>query len=43
VWDRTSAQERLAPRWYPLLREVLTGGAMIACILLMFAFTQKRF
>jgi len=43
VWDRNSAQEHLAPAWYPLLREVLTGGAMLACILVMFAFAQRRF
>ncbi|HVY02077.1 MAG TPA: DUF3429 domain-containing protein [Caulobacterales bacterium] len=42
VWDRTSAQERLAPAWYPLLREVLTGGAMLACIVVMLAFALKH-
>ena len=41
VWDRASAQERLAPGWYPMLREVLTGGAMLACILVMFAFSLR--
>ena len=42
VWDRASARENLAPPWYPLLREVLTGGAMLACVLVMFAFAQRR-
>jgi hypothetical protein len=43
VWDRASAHEGLAPDWYPLLREVLTGGAMLACLILMFAFGTRRF
>ena len=43
VWDKASAREQLAPPWYPLLREVLTGGAMLACVMLMFAFSIKRF
>jgi hypothetical protein len=42
VWDRASAQEGLAPGWYPMLREVLTGGAMLACLVLMFAFSVGR-
>lgn len=33
LWDHRSAQAG-APDWYPLLRSVLTGGAMIACLLL---------
>jgi len=33
VWDHGSARTG-APDWYPLLRQVLTGGAMIACMLL---------
>jgi hypothetical protein len=41
VWDRASANERLAPPWYPILREVLTGGAMLACLIVMFAFSVK--
>lgn len=43
VWDRNSAQEQLAPAWYPMLREVLTGGAMLACIIVMLAFSLRRF
>ena len=33
LWDHRSANAG-APDWYPLLRRVLTGGAMIACLLL---------
>jgi uncharacterized membrane protein HdeD (DUF308 family) len=34
VWDRTSANDGSAPKWYPLLRQVLTGGVMLACLAL---------
>lgn len=32
MWDVRSADVG-APLWYPLLRQVLTGGVMIACLL----------
>jgi hypothetical protein len=32
MWDQRSAGAG-APDWYPLLRQVLTGGVMIACLL----------
>jgi hypothetical protein len=32
MWDQRSASVG-APDWYPLLRQVLTGGVMIACLL----------
>ena len=32
-----------APAWYPLLRQVLTGGVMIACLLLPLASALRRF
>ena len=34
VWDHRSAADAGAPPWYPLLRRVLTGGAMIVCMLI---------
>jgi Protein of unknown function (DUF3429) len=34
VWDHRSAADSGAPAWYPLLRRVLTGGAMLACLLI---------
>lgn len=33
-WDQTSARDAEAPAWYPILRQVLTGGAMIICMLI---------
>lgn len=33
-WDQTSARDAGAPAWYPPLRQVLTGGAMIVCMLI---------
>jgi hypothetical protein len=41
VWDHRSA-EAGAPRWYPLLRSVLTGGAMIICLLIPLASALRR-
>ena len=41
VWDHSSARTG-APAWYPLLRQVLTGGAMIACMLLPMATLLQR-
>lgn len=42
VWDHRSAGAG-APDWYPLLRQVLTGGAMIACLLIPLATALRRF
>ncbi|MES1200808.1 MAG: DUF3429 domain-containing protein [Pseudomonadota bacterium] len=41
VWDHRSANAG-APAWYPLLRQVLTGGAMIACLLVPLASALQR-
>ena len=41
VWDHRSASAG-APAWYPLLRSVLTGGAMIICILIPLATALRR-
>lgn len=43
VWDHRSAADAGAPAWYPLLRQVLTGGAMIACMLIPLATVLRRF
>lgn len=43
VWDQTSARDAGAPPWYPLLRQVLTGGAMIVCLIIPLATVLKRF
>ena len=42
VWDHRSAADAGAPAWYPLLRQVLTGGAMIICILIPLAAALRR-
>ncbi|GAN00449.1 hypothetical protein U91I_04115 [alpha proteobacterium U9-1i] len=42
VWDQRSADAG-APAWYPLLRQVLTGGVMIACLLVPLASALRRF
>ena len=42
VWDHRSAADAGAPAWYPLLRQVLTGGAMIICILIPLATALRR-
>ena len=42
VWDHKSANAG-APAWYPLLRQVLTGGAMIVCLLIPLAGVLRRF
>ena len=42
VWDWRSARDAGAPAWYPLLRQVLTGGAMIACMLIPLATALRR-
>lgn len=41
AWDHRSA-ETGAPLWYPLLRQVLTGGAMIICLLIPLATALHR-
>lgn len=43
VWDHRSAADAGAPEWYPLLRRVLTGGAMIVCLLIPLATVLRRF
>lgn len=42
VWDHRSASDAGAPDWYPLLRRVLTGGAMIVCLLIPLASALRR-
>jgi len=42
VWDHRSTDAG-APEWYPLLRRVLTGGAMIVCLLIPLATVWRRF
>lgn len=42
VWDHRSARAG-APIWYPLLRQVLTGGTMIICLLIPLASVLERF
>ena len=42
VWDAKSSREAAAPAWYPLLRQVLTGGVMIACMLIPMATLLRR-
>lgn len=42
VWDHRSAATG-APIWYPLLRQVLTGGTMIICLLIPLASVLQRF
>ena len=42
VWDHRSAADAGAPDWYPLLRRVLTGGAMIVCMLIPLATVLRR-
>ena len=43
VWDHRSAADAGAPPWYPLLRRVLTGGAMIVCMLIPLTAVLQRF
>lgn len=42
AWDHRSAADAGAPAWYPLLRQVLTGGAMIICFLIPLATALHR-
>ncbi|MCR6645656.1 MAG: DUF3429 domain-containing protein [Terricaulis sp.] len=41
-WDQTSARDAEAPAWYPILRQVLTGGAMIVCMLIPLATAMRH-
>jgi hypothetical protein len=43
MWDYRSARDAGAPAWYPVLRQVLTGGAMIICMLIPLATALHRF
>jgi hypothetical protein len=43
MWDHRSAADAGAPPWYPLLRQVLTGGAMIVCLMIPLATMLRRF
>jgi hypothetical protein len=42
IWDQRSAIDAGAPAWYPVLRSVLTGGAMIICLLIPLATALHR-
>ncbi len=42
LWDARSAEDAGAPSWYPLMRQVMTGGVMIACLLLPLANVLRR-
>lgn len=43
MWDYRSARDAGAPAWYPLLRQVLTGGSMIICMIIPLATAMHRF
>lgn len=42
IWDQRSAIDAGAPTWYPPLRSVLTGGAMIICLVIPLATALHR-
>lgn len=42
LWDHRSARDAGAPAWYPLLRQVLTGGTMIICLLIPLATVLRQ-
>lgn len=42
AWDYRSARDAAAPAWYPLLRQVLTGGAMLICLLIPLATAMRH-
>lgn len=42
VWDHRSAADAGAPAWYPMLRSVLTGGAMVVCLIIPLASILHR-
>ncbi|MBU6373487.1 MAG: DUF3429 family protein [Alphaproteobacteria bacterium] len=37
VWDQSAPRVSAAPVWYPRLRQILTSGVIVACIVLPFA------
>jgi len=43
TWDHRSARDAGAPDWYPVLRQVVTGGAMIVCLMIPLATALRRF
>lgn len=43
LWDYRSARDAAAPAWYPVLRQVLTGGSMIICMIIPLATALHRF
>ncbi len=43
LWDYRSARDAGAPAWYPVLRQVLTGGGMIICMIIPLATPLHRF
>jgi hypothetical protein len=43
AWDDRSARDAGAPAWYPVLRQVLTGGAMLVCLLIPLATLMRHF
>lgn len=43
IWDQRSARDAGAPDWYPALRQVLTGGTMIICLLIPLAAAMRGF
>lgn len=43
LWDHRSAADAGAPAWYPMLRQVLTGGALIICLIVPLAGILHRF
>ena len=34
VWDMRAAREADLPAWYPPFRQIITGGVMVACLIL---------
>jgi Protein of unknown function (DUF3429) len=42
AWDDRSARDAAAPAWYPVLRQVLTGGAMLVCLLIPLATAMRH-
>jgi hypothetical protein len=42
LWDHRSTRDAGAPAWYPLLRQVLTGGTMIICLLIPLATVLRQ-
>ncbi|MEZ5995171.1 MAG: DUF3429 domain-containing protein [Hyphomonadaceae bacterium] len=43
AWDHRSAADAGAPAWYPVLRQVMTGGAMLVCLIVPLANALHRF